>query len=402
LPECLDGGAPLAVRLIDIDHRATEFRLSVDGDRGPYRRLLALIRNNGRPLGWVALPVARDGTASLAGLVDSVDLTSEPPASLAPATGAPLSVVVTTCADADAVVRCVDGILACADEQVEIVVVENRPILSRVERRLSDHYGDDQRVRYVEEHDRGLSRARNAGLRAARGDLVAFTDDDILVDHAWLSAIRTGFALSPDIDCVTGLILPCELETPAQVLVERFASFGKGFARRIYSLDDPPADQPLFPYTAGYFGSGANMAFRTASIRRLGGFDPMLGAGTGTRGGEDLDICIRLLQAGGRLAYEPGAIVWHRHPDTGARLRRQVFGYGMGLGAMLSKHIITGPDRWSIASRAPEGIRYFTDPDSRKNAARGAVFPRNLSRLERLGVICGPSAYLTTRLRRHR
>jgi hypothetical protein len=231
---------------------------------------------------------------------------------------------------------------------------------------------------------------------------VAFTDDDVVVDAGWVPAIRASFAADPDVSCLTGLILPLELETPAQVLVERFATFGKGFCPRVFALESPPPEQPLFPYTAGYFGSGANMAFRTDVLRDLGGFDPVLGTGTQARGGEDLDVCIRLLHRGGRLAYEPGAIVWHRHPDTQARLRRLVFDYGAGLGAMLSKQLLTGPNRWTIVSRAPRGLRYFIDPASRKNASRGPVFPAGLSRLEQAGLLYGPVAYLSSRLRRGR
>lgn len=424
LPECLDRETPAAVRLIDIEQSTTELRLPASSSGNPYRLLLALVRRNGSPLGWTVLPVSPDGTVSLDVLTavelagspgELGDLPAEAPviatdglgqprgdSTSKPAAGSLLSVVVPTCANVEQVVRCVEAILACGDESLEIVVVENRPVLSTVERTLEERFGGDERVRYVEEHHRGSSQARNAGLHAARGDLVAFTDDDVLVDQAWVRVVRAAFARSPSVDCVTGLILPFELETPTQVLVERFASLGKGFTQRTYSLDDPPLDQPLFPYTVGYFGSGANMAFRTGVIRSLGGFDPALGASTRARGGEDLDIYIRLLHAGGRLAYEPSAIVWHRHPDTAARLRQQVFGYGVGLGAMLTKQIIAGPDRLSIVSRTPQGIRYFTDPGSRKNAARGPTFPRNLSRLERVGVACGPLAYLASCLGRSR
>lgn len=406
LSDHLDGEAPAAVRVIDVENGIGVIRLSPSRSGESYRRLLALLRCNGEPLGWIALPVSSDGEVSLEPLADSFDGVPQPRSS---ETGSPgvdvkslLSVVVTTCADTEMLLRCVEAIRACGDESLEIVVVENRPVLSTVQRALEDRYGGDERVRYLEEYRRGLSRARNAGLNAAQGELVAFTDDDILVDRAWLRTIRTAFERAPSVDCVTGLILPSELETQSQILVERFASFGKGFTRRTYTLADPPLDQPLFPYTAGYFGSGANMAFRTEALHRLGGFDPALGTGTRARGGEDLDICIRLLHAGGQLAYEPGVIVWHRHPDMPARLRQQVFGYGVGLGAMLSKQIVTGPDRWSIVSRALEGARYFTHPESRKNAARGPLFPRDLTRLERIGMIYGPLAYLTSRLERVR
>ena len=144
------------------------------------------------------------------------------------------------------------------------------------------------------------------------------------------------------------------------------------------------------------------MAFRTGFLRDIGGFDPILGTGTPARGGEDLDICIRVLGAGAQLAYEPRAIIWHRHPDTAAHLRRRAFDYGTALGAMVSKHILSGPDRWSIFSRIPQGIRYYTDPASRKNAARGSAFPRGLARLERLGLLYGPIAYLASRIEARR
>jgi hypothetical protein len=259
---------------------------------------------------------------------------------------------------------------------------------------LDKRFHRDERIRHVEERQRGLSRARNTGLSLARGELVAFIDDDILVDEAWMAAVRDGFAAGAD--CVTGLILPLELETQAQVLVERFSSFGKGFLRRTYSAELPPEDQPLFPYTAGYFGSGANMAFRTDVARRLGGFDPALGAGTAARAGEDLDMCIRLLQAGGRLAYEPRAIVWHRHPDTHNRLRAQVFSYGVGLGAMLTKQLARGPQRLGLIRHFPSAVRYLLDPASRKNAGKGGGFPGRLDALELLGLLLGPLAYMSS------
>ncbi len=410
LSECLDGEAPIAVRLVDVESRMDVLRLPLSRSGEPYRRLLVFLRHAGNPLGWIALPVSPDGEVSLEVLAEAFGLPAEAPVSATDALGEPcsnstpisameslLSVVVATCANAESVIRCVEAIQASVAGPFEVVVVENRPACSTVERALEERFPGDERIRYVEELRPGLSWARNAGLRAARGDLVAFTDDDVLVDPAWVPAVRAVFAATPEVGCVTGLILPLEIETPTQLLVERFASFGKGFVPRSYSLDTPPPDQPLFPYTAGYFGSGANIAFRTGVLKNLGGFDQVLGTGTRARGGEDLDICIRLLHAGGRLAYEPRAIVWHRHPDTQARLRQRVFDYGVGLGAMLSKQILTGPGRWAIVSRAPQGIRYYTDPESRKNAMRDSTFPRSLSRLERAGLLYGPVAYLASR-----
>ncbi|PRC62799.1 glycosyl transferase family 2, partial [Mycobacterium sp. ITM-2017-0098] len=62
----------------------------------------------------------------------------------------------------------------------------------------------------------GLSRARNTGLSAATGEVVAFTDDDVVVDRHWLSAIARGFSRGPAVSCVSGIVAAAELRTPAQ------------------------------------------------------------------------------------------------------------------------------------------------------------------------------------------
>src|SRR5581483_3424169 len=117
-------------------------------------------------------------------------------------------------------------------------------------------------------------------VAAATGSLLAFIDDDVVVDHVWARELRQTHSRHPAADCITGSILPLELETPSQALFEQFASFNKGFAQRTFSLAAPPDDVPLFPYTAGHFGTGANFAFKADSLRSLGEFDTALGTGT--------------------------------------------------------------------------------------------------------------------------
>jgi O-antigen biosynthesis protein len=402
LPECLDTAAPIAVRAVDLDRQPSHLQLPLSASGAPYRSMVALVRLAGRPLGWTRVDVPADGRVDVDAIAPETDLTTSdgsprplPPQSL-------LSVVVSTCADVDATLRCVDSIMCSNDGRFEVVVVENRPATSGVRRALTDRFGIDRRVRYLEEPRRGLASARNAGLHAALGDVIAFTDDDVVVDPEWTRSLREAFATQAEVGCVTGLILPLELETPTQLLVERFASYAKGFLPRSYSLDQPPVDQPLFPYTAGYFGSGANVAFRADVIRELGGFDPALGTGTSARGGEDLDVFVRVLQSGRSLAYEPRAMVWHRHPADDRRLRLRAFDYGTALGATLTKQLAVGPRRRRIVSLAPRGARYFLRPGSRKNAGRAHGFPRALVALELAGVLWGPLAYLASVLRTRR
>ncbi len=73
------------------------------------------------------------------------------------------------------------------------------------------------------------------------------------------------------------MIVPAELETPAQVWLEQYGGFNKGFEARLFNLSNHKPASPLYPYTAGVFGSGANMAFTRAALNEIGGFDPRWG-----------------------------------------------------------------------------------------------------------------------------
>jgi GT2 family glycosyltransferase len=301
----------------------------------------------------------------------------------------PISVVIATCGNQPTLVRCVRSVLASDYEAFEVIVVDNRPATALTGALLAEHFGEEPRVRYAAEPRVGLSHARNRGLMLAESELVAFTDDDVVVDRGWLRSIAESF--SDGVSCVTGLIRPLAIDTPAQSLFEQFAGFGKGLERRSFAMGEEVEDR-LFPYAAGAFGSGANTAVRRSVALGLGGFDVELGAGTPACGGEDLDMYIRLLLAGERLVYSPTALLFHEHPSRAAGLRRRVFSYGVGLTAMLTKQMSTGP-RLPLLRAAPAGLRYLLDTRSRKNASRGPDYPWPLTVLERLGMLAGPIAY---------
>jgi cellulose synthase/poly-beta-1,6-N-acetylglucosamine synthase-like glycosyltransferase len=84
-------------------------------------------------------------------------------------------------------------------------------------------------VRYVREDRPGLAIAHNRGLQEVTASLVAFTDDDVQVDPGWLRELVLEFLADERVACVTGLILPMQLETPSQAWIEQFGGFGKGF-----------------------------------------------------------------------------------------------------------------------------------------------------------------------------
>ncbi|HEY5285510.1 MAG TPA: glycosyltransferase family A protein, partial [Solirubrobacteraceae bacterium] len=238
--ECLDDQTPVAVRAIDLEQCPSELQLALSGRGHAYRQLLVLVRQDGYPVGWRSFAVGADGAVSLEGLAGGPIEVGPPDSARTPEpeTLPLVSVVIATCANSETAVSCVEAIQSAASGPYEVIVVENRPARSTVKHALDERFDGDERVRYVEERRPGLACARNAGLRAARGELVAFTDDDVTVDPAWLPAIRASFEADPEVDCMTGLILPLELETPAQLLLERFAGYAKGFLPRVYALDN--------------------------------------------------------------------------------------------------------------------------------------------------------------------
>jgi GT2 family glycosyltransferase len=415
--------APVAVRLLELDSPLADLQLPPSRVGPPYRSLLAVVRLAGAPLGTATIPVEPDGEVSsgrlasgLLGqlrqeLIEAVsrgDLpaarpsSSNGPASAGPcyerALGRPsVSVVVPTCAAPIRLERCVRSILACDYDDYDVIVVENRPRPSTTRQMLRERFPNEERLRYVEERRPGASRARNTGLALAEGDLVAFIDDDVIVDRAWIRHCAEAFDRADDVACVTGLILPLELETETQLLLEQFAGFSKGFQRRTYRLPESREAHPLLPYTPGIIGSGANTVLRAEVARELGGFDEALGPATPAVGGEELDLYIRCLREGRAIAYEPSAIVWHEHPDGMLRLRRQAYRNGIGLGAMLAKQLIAAPHRRELVRAVPAGLRYAVSPASAKNARKGAD-PRQLKLLERLGMLVGPIAYVISAL----
>ena len=270
-----------------------------------------------------------------------------------------ITVLIATCDRPESLARTLRSVLALRYPSFDVVVADNAAAGERTSELLRRDFPGAP-IRFVHEPCRGLARAHNAGLRLVDAPIVAITDDDVLVDPAWLVHIVAAFASSPDVMCVTGLIRAAELETPAQLWVERHLGFAKGDERRTFDLGPHrPADR-LFPYTAGQLGSGANMSFQTSFLRQIGGFDPALGAGSTARGGDDLAAFYEVIVRGHRLVYEPSAVVFHHHHRTFEQLDRQVRGYGVGLGAFLTKVVIDRPAAVpALAVRLAPGIRHM-------------------------------------------
>jgi Glycosyl transferase family 2 len=310
----------------------------------------------------------------------------------------PITVVIATRDRTESLLRCLASLSQVDYSAFDVVVVDSAPRTDATAHALSERSALRFPLRYVRVSRPGVALAHNAALPEVTGGVVAIADDDVEVDRAWLAALARAFTES-DASCVTGLILPAQLETRAQLLVEQAGGFARGFTRRTFS-SAMPAPEPLFPFTAGRFGSGANMAFRTDWLAARGGFDPAAGTGTPARGGQELIAFLQVITGGGTLVYEPEAIVRHWHRPHYDGMRRQAFGYGVGLGAYLAASVRAQPGLLGpMLRRTVPAARHLLSNGSAKNVAREASFPRELVRREMAGVLIGPFAYAVSRRR---
>ncbi len=188
----------------------------------------------------------------------------------------------------------------------EVVVVDNAStddtpaLVAELARRWPE-------VRVAREPELGLSVARNRGLETARGEVGVFLDDDADPHPGWLDAILRPFE-APAVAVVGGPIrLRFDEATPAWLrpeLVGAFSGYDAGSVPRV--LHWQPGDE--FPY-------GANIAFRIAAARRLGGFSRWVGPrGRLQLVHDETDLCYRLDRAGAEIRYVPDAVVDHRIP----------------------------------------------------------------------------------------
>lgn len=192
----------------------------------------------------------------------------------------------------------------------------------------------DLPIRVLTEPRPGVCAARNAGWQAARGDIVAFVDDDCYPDAAFLRQLRTCFDDFP-IGYVGG---PMRLHDPHDLSTTSIQTSE-------HRVDLPPRSVFM-----GGLIHGGNMAFRRGVLVEIGGFDERLGAGTPLRAGGDLDALSRASIAGHAGAYDPRPGVAHHHGrKTAAEGAAVTGGYDVGRGAYYLKCLLDPRRRWLYA-----------------------------------------------------
>lgn len=280
-----------------------------------------------------------------------------------------------------------------SDSKFRTVVVDNGSS-SQESAEVVDEVGLPD-CEYVIEPRPGLSRARNRGLKAVATELVAWMDDDEIADRDWVRRLKEGFSHEENPVAVCGVMLPAELEYEAQVRFEQYGGFnkGRGMAPEILRMGSPSVISPLYPLPS--FGPGGNMAFRSESLRAVGGFDPCLGAGTLTHGCEEMRALSLQLSAGHTVLHWPAAITWHTHRRELAALKKQLYGYSAGVSAFYASMIRSKPGVvLEILRLVPYAVRDLRE--GKENQRSGHLpedFPADLLRAARRGLLEGALMY---------
>lgn len=309
-----------------------------------------------------------------------------------------ITVIVCTRNRPDDVVRCVESLIRMSCSNYRVLVVDNAPSDARTRDAVASIDSADVPIDYMIAPVPGLSNARNVATAVVKTPLIAWLDDDEVADEYWLAEIVRAFNDRPGTAAVSGLVVPAELRTRAQALFEGFGghSKGRGATPAVFSPAATDAQSPLFPLPP--FGVGANMAFRTEDLRKLGDFDAALGAGSLTFGGEDTEMFTRLLLSGREISYHPAAITRHYHRPDMPSLERQMYGYGVGLTAFYASLIVRRPRLLGALLRiAPAALSTLLRGDSSRNAGMPADFPRAFLRRNVIGMLRGPIAYARAR-----
>jgi GT2 family glycosyltransferase len=238
---------------------------------------------------------------------------------------APLEATVLVCSRdrPDFLLDAVRSVLEGARVPAELLVVDQSSLRNAAVEGIGTVHGCV--VRYLHSASRGLSRARNIGLRGASNETVVMIDDDMLVETHWLERLLEGAEAAGPRGIASGRVLAATTEgeggVPDAALVTR--------AEPAVFRGRQPND--VMP--------GANVAVPRGLVLELGGYDERLGAGTRFSASDDNDMGFRLLEAGCEVRHVPEAVAFHRPwRSSGARLRLR-WRYGRGKGAFYAKHL---------------------------------------------------------------
>jgi GT2 family glycosyltransferase len=258
----------------------------------------------------------------------------------------PPKISVVVCAyNAEPTMReCLESLTKLAYPSYEAVIVDD----GSTDRTgsIADEY---PQFKIIHQPNRGLSAARNVGMAAATGDIIAYLDSDAVADPDWLTYLAWKFKRTDHVG-VGGPNLP----PPEEDWLANCVASAPGSPTHIL-LDDETAEH--IP--------GCNMAFRKEALAEIDGFDT-----TYTAAGDDVDICWRLQERGHTIGFSPAAIVWHHRRKTIKSYLKQQMGYGKAEAMLLQKH----PDRFNSVGCARWAGRIYGGIRTNLSTANGFIY----------------------------
>lgn len=339
----------MATRVLSIE--ITEGIKDLDGMEG-YKQALVLVRREGHPVGKVVVPCEK-GLLKAKTLWEAIEANGELCWILAQnsikewllknqpdqETSLPSwSVVICTRDRSEDLKVCLEGMMKLKASGGEILVVDNASADDRTAQVVAQYPS----VRYTREDRPGLNWARTHGARVATGDIVIYTDDDVVVDPSWVDGMLEPFT-SPLVGAASGLTMPYELENKTQEIFEfNYGGFSKGFQRITYDF------MSLAPAAADRIGAGANMAFRRELVNRLQLFAVEMDCGTIAKTGGDLYGFYKVLAQGYQIVYTPDGLIWHRHRREYKNLRNTLYNYRVGGASYLTRCLLQHGDWQAI------------------------------------------------------
>ena len=222
----------------------------------------------------------------------------------------------------------------------EVLVIDNASSGDAVERLLRQRFSS---AKYVREDRPGLSWARNRAIVEARSDVIAFCDDDCVMEPDTLAALRTVLARNPDVDAVTGLVEPLRLGGPSDRLFDLYFASERRYRRRwVHAPHSASVARDVG--NTGLYGTGASLAVRRKVFDRVGVFDAALGPGTPCGAGDDMEFLFRMLKRGGLLVCEPRTSVRHEHRAGVSELEEQVESWSRGFACAVERSKLAFPE----------------------------------------------------------
>jgi O-antigen biosynthesis protein len=254
-----------------------------------------------------------------------------------------ISVIVCTFNGSRTLSQCLESLLRLEYPNYEVIVVNDGS--TDATGKIAQNYG----FRVITTENQGLASARNTGLRAATGEMVAYIDDDAYPDTHWLRYLANTFMNTKHVGIGGPNIAP-----PGDGPIAECVAHSPGNPVHILLSDTEAEHIP-----------GCNMAFRKAALETIDGFDPQFRIA-----GDDVDVCWRLQQKGWTLGYSPGAMVWHHRRNSIRAYWKQQHNYGKAESFLEKKW----PEKYNLAGHVTWAGRVYGNGHQYKAWSQGRIY----------------------------